>query len=138
MASSATIIGQAVPILLNAFPGWRQPVHCRLKATIGSTGAVTAVAAKTTPGVTIVRDTTGIYTVSFPPCRDISDLSVNLLSVAPETADGASYATFDANEAETLASLGQFLFQVRRCNDGNVEDPPSGDVMDITFWADMG
>lgn len=136
--SAPRILAQSVPCLLNAFPGWRQPVHLRLFADIGATGAVTAVAAKTTPGVTIVRDTTGEYTVSFPPCRDLAGINVQIYSTAPETADGASYATVDANTDETGGTIGQFKFHTRRANDGNNEDPPSGDDFDITFWADFG
>jgi hypothetical protein len=136
--SATRILAQSNPALLNAFPGWKQPTHCRLMADIGATGAVVARAASTTPGVSIVRDDVGQYTVSFPPCRDIAGIVVNLYSTAPETADGASYATIDANTAETLATLGQFKFHTRRANDGNNEDPPSGDDMDITFWLDLG
>lgn len=136
--SATRILAQSTPALLCAFPGWKQPTLCRLVADIGASGAPTARAASTTPGVTIVRDTTGQYTVSFPACRDIAGISVNLHSTAPETADGASYATVDADTAETLATLGQFKFHTRRANDGNNEDPPSGDDMDITFWLDLG
>jgi hypothetical protein len=137
--SATRILGQSVPCLLNAFPGWKQPVHCRLFANIGATGAPTAVAAKTTPGVTIVRDTTAQYTVSFPACRDIAQLSVVIYAVAPETDAAVSHATVDANTAETGATIGQFKFHTRHDDDGlDDADPTEGDIMDITFWADLG
>jgi hypothetical protein len=137
--SATLILSQSVPCLLNAFPGWRQPVHCRLVADIGATGAPTARAGSTTPGVIIERDTTAQYTVSFPACRDLADINVGIYSTAPETQASVGYAVVDANEAETLATLGQFKFHVLNSEDGADDtDPADGDVMDITFWLDLG
>lgn len=135
--SGPSIIAAGLPAL-NAFAGWRRPVHCRLVADVGATGAVVARAAKTTVGVSIVRDTTGQYTVSFPACIDLASINVQIYSVAPETADGAGYATVDANDAETGGTIGQFKFHTRRSNDGNNEDPVDGDVIDATFMLDFG
>lgn len=137
--SATLILAQAVPCLLNAFPGWKQPVHCRLVADIGASGEPTARAGSTTPGITIVRDTTAQYTVSFPACRDLAGINVQIYAVAPETDAAVSHATVDANEAETLASLGQFKFHTRHDDDGlDDADPTEGDVFDITFWLDLG
>lgn len=133
------LLSQAVNGPLISFPGWRRPVLCRMYATIGATGAVTAVSAKTTPGLTIVRDTTAQYTVSFPACRDIASLKVEIYSVAPETEAAVGLAVVDANSAETGATIGQFKFHCLNSVDGADDtDPASGDIFDITFWADYG
>jgi|GEM_PF-6211849 len=39
---------------------------CRIVATIGATGAVTRVAAESSPETTISRSTTGQYAITFP------------------------------------------------------------------------
>lgn len=132
------LLSQAVKLCGVSFPGWRMPVPCRLYATIGASGAPTASAAKTTPGVSIVRDTTGQYTVSFPACKDIGNINVQVYSVAPETAGGAGYAVVDANSAETGGTLGQFKFHTLKSDDGATDDPEDGDILDITFWGDFG
>jgi hypothetical protein len=137
--SATLILAQSVPCLLNAFPGWKQPVHCRLVADIGATGAPTARAGSTTPGVSIVRDTTAQYTVSFPACRDLAGINIDIRSVAPETEAAVGHPVVDANSAETGATIGQFKFHSLNSADGvDDTDPADGDVMDITFWLDLG
>ncbi len=138
MASAAKILGQSVPNLLNAFPGWRQPVHCRLVATVGASGAVTVVAASTTPGVSITRSTNGVYDISFPPCRDVAGFVFNIRTAAPETASTIYYGVIENDDTVTLASLGTVRFRTVAADDGVDEDGEDGSRMDITFWADFG
>lgn len=138
MASAAKIIGQSVGNPLNAFPGWKQPVHCRLQATVGATGAVTVVAAKTTPGVSVARSSAGVYDISFPPCRDVSAFIFNIRTAAPETASNIYYGVIEEDDAVTLASLGTVRFRTIAADDGVDEDGEDGSRMDITFWADFG
>jgi hypothetical protein len=137
-SSAARILAQSVGNLLNGFPGWRQPVHCRAQATVGATGAVTMVAAKTTPGLAITRSTTGVYDLTFPPCRDATAFVFNIRTAAPETASNIYYAVIEEDDTVTLASLGTVRFRSVAADDGVDEDGEDGSRIDITFWADLG
>jgi hypothetical protein len=134
--SASRILGQSVPCLLNAFPGWKQPVHCRLFGTVSATPAVAADAANTTPGVAITGGTSGIYTVTFPACRNIAGINIQVYAPAPET-PGASY-TAGIDAAEIDATAGEFQFTTYARDNGDDEALPNGNVVDITFWLDLG
>lgn len=77
MPSAASIAAQAVPGLLIAFPNWKLPTLCNVRATIaGGAGVATVQStegaggeAPTTPGWSIARDAAGIYLITFPSVR---------------------------------------------------------------------
>lgn len=140
MAGAPTILAQAVPCLLNAFPGWKQPTHCRVRATIGGgSGAATVVAAKTTPGCSVARLATAQYRVTFPNCRDLADVNVQIYQVAPETDANSSSAHVDADTTETNAATGRFKFHTFHRDDGlDDAELADGDIIEATFWLDLG
>ena len=136
--SAPRIIAQSVPCLLNAFPGWIQPTHCRLVYTIGAAGAVTRVAAKSTPGVTLALSSGGIYDITLPKCRDVADINIGIRVAAPETASNIYYGVVENDDTVTLATLGPIRFRTCAADDGVDEAPEDGSKFDITFWADFG
>ena len=138
--SATRILAQSTPALLNAFPGWKQPVHNRVRATIGGgSGAATVDSAKTTPGCSVARVTTAQYRITFPACRDVADINIQIYQVAPETDANASSAHIDADTAETMASLGRIKFHTFHRDDGlDDAELANGDIIEATFWADMG
>lgn len=139
MAGAPTILAQAVPCLLNAFPGWKQPTHVRLRATIaGGAGAPTAVAAQTTPGLTISGGTSGVYKILFPNCRNIADVNVQIYSPTPETAAARYHAVVDADTAETNATTGELAFTTAPADDGVPEALPNSNIIEASFWLDLG
>jgi len=136
MASSALILAQANPSLLNAFPGWKAPVHIKAQATMTGGGAVTMTAAQTTPGVVIARAIAGTYTLSFPPCRHIGGLHGHLSPASPTTpADVRDVRFLPASDA--AAAAGTVAFSLT--NTTNViTDPTAAATIDVDFWADLG
>lgn len=77
MPSAASIAKDACPALLAAFPGWKLPTLCSVRATIaGGAGVATVQStegangeAPTTSGWSIARDAAGIYNITFPSVR---------------------------------------------------------------------
>lgn len=137
--SATRILAQGVPCLLNAFPGWKQPVHCRLVGTVaGGAGAVTANAPKTTPGIAITGGTSGVYKITFPACRDIADVNVRVYSPNPQTAGARYHAVVDADTAETNATTGELAFTTSPADDGAPEALPNDNIVDASFWLDLG
>lgn len=138
--SGPRILGSSVPCLLNAFANWKQPVHCRVRGTIaGGSGAVTVDTDATTVGCSVARVGTAQYQITFPSCRDIAGVHINILQVAPETDASSTAATIDADTAQTLASLGTLKFHTYNRDDG-LDDTElgNGNIIDADFWLDLG
>lgn len=77
MPSNAQIAKEATPSLLVAFPGWKLPTLCHVRALITGGAGVAVVQttegangeAPTTSGWAIARDAAGIYNITFPSVR---------------------------------------------------------------------
>jgi hypothetical protein len=143
MAGAPTILAQAVPCLLNAFPGWKQPVHCRVNATIGASGAVTSVttgASRTTVelGITIVGADSGIYEISHPACRDSDAIHIDVWPDVVGTVTEGRKVNIDQDN--TVATAGTIRFNCAKF-DGTENDavsPVSGSQIRADFWLDLG
>jgi hypothetical protein len=128
----------------NAFAGWHgRPVRCRVYGVVaGGSGAVTVSAAKSTIGCTVARITTGQYRLTFPACRDVADINIDVQSVDPDS-DVSQAAQVDADSAETYAAkaastTGSVKFTTYK-RDTGVDDTElaNGTVLDIAFTLDL-
>lgn len=150
MASATALLAQSNPALLCAFPGWKQPTHVHLRATIGANGQPTVVSAAdattgdagTTLGVTITEtaNDSGIYDVVFPPCRQFA-LGTAVIQVLPAvigTIAQARHAQIDLTNANTSAKLGKLRFNTLDLATPTVVAPVSGSEVHLSFWADLG
>ena len=135
--SASSILSQARPNLLNAFPGWRQPVHLRAQFTT-SGGVVTMVAAETTPGLVVTDTGTGVYALAFPPCRRIAAFLGNVSPATPAAGANFRQVVFDtANAAK--AATGTITFRTIENDTATAAaDPEDGSTTEVTFWADLG
>lgn len=135
MASLSQILAQATPNVLLSYPGFTAPVRCRVKGTVaGGSGAVTVDTDKTTIGCSVARVGTAQYQVTFPACRDITDVNIQVYAPAPETQASSALAQIDADEAQTLASLGTLKFHTFNRDDGDDDtELGNGHVFDINF-----
>ena len=150
MASATTILAQSIPCLLNAFPGWKQPVHVHIRATIGGSGVATVVSdgdattgdAGTTPGVSIARQAAGIYDVTFPPCRQAAwgSLVGNVFTASGGFAVAAEYRPMavDKTDANTSAPLGKLRVGFYTNAGGVPTELLTGAEIHLSFWADLG
>lgn len=144
MAGYTTILAQAVPCLLNAFPGWKQPTHCRLVAQGAGTSVPTLVTTgvhRTTPGFTITRSGVGQLNIIFPGglgCRAVEDINPQVWCTDPDTAALNLGATVDGDPTLTLGTLGKFRLLVYGKDDGAAEDLEAGDFLHVCFWVDLG
>lgn len=129
----------------NAFAGWRRPVRCRVYGVVaGGSGAVTVTAAKTTVGCSVVRVAAAQYRLTFPGCKDVSDINIGVQAVAPETDASSASAQVDADTAETYASkaastTGSVKFHTYNRDDGLDDTELSdGTVLDCCFTLEFG
>jgi hypothetical protein len=149
MASAASILAQAIPCLLNAFPGWKSPVHLHLRAAIGAAGAPTVVsvvdattgAAATTTGLSIARVSAGVYDVTFPPCRQFA---LGTLNGAAGSVSAGSFVTadprviaYDKSTTNTNAKTGKLRVVFANGTAINTE-LGNGQEVALSFWADLG
>lgn len=141
--SATLILGQAVPCLLNAFPGWKQPVHCQLIATVGASGVATKVTTgleRTTPGLDIALEgaDSGIYNLTFPACRALGAVHIDVWPDAAATVTEGRKANVDQDN--TSAASGNIRFHCAT-TDGTENDavsPVSGSQIRADFWLDLG
>jgi hypothetical protein len=84
--------------------------------TIGSAGAVSAVSKAP---YSFTHGSTGVYTIVFPPCRNVK-LSVGRLKSAALTVTGFVVTAFDAN-----AGTASITFHKA----GTAADPADGDTL---------
>jgi hypothetical protein len=148
--SATRIIAQAVPSLLAAFPGWKLPTLLHLRFTVGATGAPTVQSSvsaagdpATTPGVSVTRQSAGVYNMTFPPCRQVAWGS--LTSVAKSvSAAGQTFATadprvpmLDRNTTNTNATTGKARIVFANGTAVNTE-LGDGQEVALSFWADLG
>ena len=68
-------------------------VHARGKLVIGSSGAVDTTTSSDDPSITFALSTTGVYTMTFPPCVDC-DMQFGVYSPTP-TIGGVVLAAID-------------------------------------------
>jgi hypothetical protein len=146
--SASSILAQAVPNLLVAFPGWRAPTFMHLRATIGATGAATMVAATdaagragTTPGLTLTRVSAGVYDIVHPPCRSVA---YGTLGGTAGTVSAGSFVTadprvigYDKSTTNTNATTGKMRIVFANGTAINTE-LGNGQEVNVSFWADLG
>ncbi len=142
--SAPKIINAAVEAQ-NAFAGWHgRPIRCRVRGVVaGGSGAVTLTDSKCTVGCSVARVAAAQYRLTFPACRDVSDININVQAVAPETDASSASAQVDADTAETYAakassSTGSVKFHTYNRDDGLDDTELSdGTVLDICFTLDL-
>lgn len=134
--SATRILAQSNPALLCAFPGWKQPTHCRAVFTTSSSGVATMVAADTTPGVSVDEDdsTDGLYTLTFPACRKAGAFNGQVNPATPGTASNHRHIKFDA----AAAGSGTCVFRSLAANGGALASPNDTSRVEIDFWLDLG
>jgi hypothetical protein len=137
--SASRILGQSVPCLLNAFPGWKQPTHLKMVATISS-GVATMVADQTTPGVELAQIATGNYTLSFPACRKVGSFNGNVTPATATTVGNHRKVNFGyVGSADANATGGSIVVQTITFEaTPAITAPNDGSRVDIDFWADLG
>lgn len=149
--SAARVLSQAVGLPLISFPTWRAPVLVHLKATIGANGQPTVVSDQdattgevgTTPGMSITEtaNDSGIYDVTFDPCRSfaLGTAQINVLPNVLATVTEHRDCVIDKTDANTSAKLGKLRFNTTE-SDGAaaVLAPVSGSEIHLSFWADFG
>lgn len=138
MAGAPTIIAQAVPCLLNAFPGWRLPTHIRAVATI-TTGVITmSTETPPTPGVLITTAGSGVFALTFPACKNIGAASGNVAPTTPGTPANFRQVVF-AVQNPTAAGAGSLTFRtIENDTATSAADPENGSTIDINCWLDLG
>lgn len=118
------VIGSATaPTLSGAF---EQIVS--LRSTF-ATGVAARVAAGSSPGTTITKDTTGDYDITFPSCSSVDWLGGSVDLGADDPTDGVVKTVWP--RALNTAGTGKLIFQ--NTDDGGLEDP--GDTM--TAYASL-
>lgn len=142
--SGPKIINAAVEAQ-NAFAGWHgRPIRCRVRGVVaGGSGAVTLTDSKCTIACSVARVAAAQYRLTFPACRDVADININLQAAAPETDTGQAAAVVDADSAETYAAkaastTGSVKFHTYRRDDGtDSTELADGTVLDIAFTLDL-
>jgi hypothetical protein len=137
MPSAAMIAAQAVPGLLNAFPGWKLPTHMRAVANIGAAGAATMDPALTTPGLVLTRAIAGTYQLTFPACKHVAEFVGNVAPATPSTAANHRTCHF-LPASDAVANGGAQAFVTLDAATPSIADPNNGSVLDVSFWADLG
>jgi hypothetical protein len=103
--SNPRIAAQAVPGLLVAFPGWKQPTLVNVRATIGGGAGVATTQTTegaqgeppTTLGWSLVRSAAGIYDLLFPAVRRWAPSTLH--SMTKTVATNGTFAVTDARQA---------------------------------------
>lgn len=146
--SASKVLSQGIPALLVCFPGWKQPCLLHLRATIaGGSGAATIVSVASASGqaassldFTINRQAAGTYDVTYNPCRQIAEgtLQVNVIPPVLATAADRRVPAIDINTTNTNAKTGKLRFNLVPPNSAVVTDPVAGSEIHLSFWADLG
>ncbi len=139
--SASRILAQAVPCLLNSFPGWRQPVHVKLKAVMNGSAAWVVDEDETTPGLS-VSGATGVYVVTFPAGKHIASVHADVWPAAPETDAQNRKVSVDPDSAETFANEaanpeGQITLYTQDLA-GAETAPVENSELHVDFWVDYG
>lgn len=135
--SGALIVKGSVPGLL-AFFGWQRARRVQLRATIGASGAPTVVSADTTPGLSLARNSPGVYTLSFPPCRRLG-LAPSVAVKPDDATDVADHRVASIDKDNTSASGGTLRIHCASF-DGTEqadEEVVSGSEICAEFWIDL-
>lgn len=135
--SASSILAQAVPNLLLAFPGWRAPTFLRAQFLTVAGGAQTMVAAETTPGLTVAETADGVYTLTFPACRRVGSFNGSVSPLTPGTATNHRVIRFEAANAAEAAS-GNIVCRSLDLATPGISRAAAGSTVEITFWADLG
>jgi len=139
--SGPLIVSQATPSLLNAFPGWKLPTHCQLRALITGGGAtVTHDEARTTLGVRLAQNAGGLYNLSFTKCLRIGAMHGNCNPASGlSTPDNYRLPIFIWSPGDANAQAGLIL--VAFLSFAATPDdtaPVDNSQVSIDFWADFG
>lgn len=121
---NALVIGSATAPTLSA--AFTEIVSIR--STFAS-GVATRVAAGSSPGTTIAKDSTGDYDITFPACSSVDYLGGGLDLGADDPTDAAVKAVWP--RSLNVAGTGKLLFQ--NTDDGGLEDP--GDT--VVLYANL-
>lgn len=141
--SATLILAQSVPCLLNAFPGWKQPVHCRVNATIGASGAITNVttgASRSTVSldIAIVGSDSGIYEISHPACRDSDAIHIDVWPDAAATVTEGRKVNIDQDNTSPAAGTIRFHCATTDGTENDAVSPVAGSQIRADFWLDLG
>jgi hypothetical protein len=120
----ALVIGSATAPTLSA--AFSEIVSIR---STFATGVATRVAAGSSPGTTIVKDTTGDYDITFPACSSVDWLGGSLDLGSDDPTDTVVKGMWP--RLLNVAGTGKLIFQ--NTDDGGLEDP--GDTM--TAYANL-
>lgn len=148
--SAPKVIAQAAGLPLISFPTWKCPVLLHLRAAVAGGAGVIAVVADqdavtgdvgTTPGISITRESAGIYLVTFDPCRSCA-WGTWVCNVLPDSAFATAnnrQAALDRTDANTSAKLGKLRVGFYTGPGGAVatELPDLAEVH-MSWWADFG
>lgn len=121
---NALVIGSATAPTLSA--AFLETVSIR--ATFSS-GVATRVAAGSSPGTTIAKDSTGDYDITFPACSSVDWLGGSVDLGGDDPTDAAVKTVWPRSLA--TAGTGKLLFQ--NTDDGGLEDP--GDT--VVLYANL-
>lgn len=136
--SGARILANSVPCLLNAFAGWKQPVHVRAVATISGGVITMSTVDPTTPGVAITTAGSGVHALTFPACRRIGGAVGNVAPNTPGTPANFRQVVFAAQNP-TAAEAGSLTFRTIENDTATAAaDPENGSTIDISVWLDLG
>ena len=136
--SGARILANSVPCLLNAFAGWKQPVHVRAVATISGGVITMSTVDPTTPGVAITTAGSGVHALTFPACRRIGSAVGNVAPNTPGTIANARFIMF-APQNPTAAEAGSLTLRTVKADGVEaIADPENGSTMEVSVWLDLG
>jgi hypothetical protein len=134
--SGPAILAQAIPAFVSLGPAWRKPTLCQAQFTTATSGTATMVDAETSRGVSVAESgvTDGLYTLTFPACKNFKLQSWNVAPATPATASNARHLYFD----EPAASSGTVVFRSLAANGGALSSPNDTSTVTILFWLDLG
>lgn len=135
--SGALIVKASTPALLS-FPSWRRARRVQLRATIGASGAPTVVTSATTPGLSLTRDSAGVYDLTFPACRNLGE-APSIIVKPDDPTDVSDHRSVAIDDGNTSAASGNIRFHCASF-DGTEqadEEVVSGSVICAEFWADF-
>lgn len=108
-----------------AYDAKRQVVHMHLEADIGASGAITVDSTETDSGVSVSKNTTGVYDITYPACLNASIVAQLLPTGTPDLAQfvlAAKSATAGTAQVQHVAA------------GGSVANPANGDKLIVDLW----
>jgi hypothetical protein len=117
-----------------AFPGWRNPVLCKLLFTSAAAGATVTVLSSSAPGMSVGPFATNSFPVTFPKCKNARVERCNVSPATPGTVANHRQCPTDLPNAAN----GTVNAYMVAANGGAFSAPENGSTVELLIWLDLG